>query len=114
MNIKIITKPITKKEALKIGREFYKEMVKGVVDIEKRIIALGGEYHMDANVILTNAGSSQNSIWGFNIYPDREGDDWIEYTALINIRPRDKNRSMTVEDKNIRRIMKEIIKELIL
>ena len=31
MIIKIITKPITRDEATKIGKEFYDEMVKGVV-----------------------------------------------------------------------------------
>lgn len=50
MNIKIISQPITRAEALKIGQEFYVEMTKGVVDIQREIIALGGEYHMDANI----------------------------------------------------------------
>ena len=52
MNIKIVTEPITRAEAKEIAKEFYVEMVKGVVDVEKGIIALGGEYHMDANTIL--------------------------------------------------------------
>jgi len=114
MNIKIIEKPITRAEALEIGKEFYEEMVKGVVDLEKEILALGGEYHMDANVILIENGSRQSSVWGFNLYPSRSGDDWIEYTSLINIRPSADNKSMIVENEDTRRIMKEIIEKLII
>lgn len=114
MNIKIISEPITRKEALEIAKEFYGEMVKGVVDIERGIIALGGEYHMDANIILIENGSKQNVIWGFNIYPNTEGDEWIEYTSLINIRPAAQNRSMMVENEELRATMKAIIEKLII
>jgi len=59
MNIKIISQPITRLEALALAKEFYIDMVKGVVDIDREIIALGGEYHMDANTILIEQGSHQ-------------------------------------------------------
>lgn len=113
MNIRIISEPISRPEALEIGKEFYPHVVKGVVDTKKEIIALGGEYHMDANTVLTEAGSSQADVWGFNIYPNQRGDDWIEYTSLINIRPAANNRTMTVEDEDIRKEMKRIIEKLI-
>ena len=114
MNIKMIAHPISRSEALEIGQEFYAEMVKGVVDVEREIIALGGEYHMDANIILIREGHVQNDIWGFNIYPGRAGEDWIEYTSLINIRPGANNRTMTVEDEKIRTKIKKIIEKLII
>lgn len=113
MNITIISKPITRAEAHRIGKEFYTDITKGVVDIEKEVIALGGEYHMDANMLLIKAGHAQNNIWGFTLYPNRAGDDWVEYTSLINIRPASHNRTMTVEDPNIRQKMKNIIEKLI-
>ena len=34
-------------------------MVKGVVDIERSIVAFGGEYHMDANVLLLNTAQNR-------------------------------------------------------
>ena len=114
MNIQIISKPITKAEALEIAKEFYVDMVKGAADIEKEIIALGGEFHIDANNVLTNNGSIQKNIWGFNIYPKREGIDWIEYTSLVNIRPSANNKSMEVEDKKIRLAIKKIIDRLVI
>ena len=85
----------------------------GVVDVEQGILALGGEYHMDANVILVGNGSAQDKVWGFNIYPDQNGDDFIEYISLINIRPAVGNRGMLVESEEIRNIMRAIIERLI-
>lgn len=113
MNIKIINEKITLKEAKEIGKEFYDEMVKGVVDLERKIIALGGEYHMDANNVLITDGSKQNDVWGFNFYPDRVGVDRIEYKALINIRPAQNNKKMEVESEGIRNKMEKIINKII-
>jgi hypothetical protein len=114
MNIKIISKPITKAEALEIAKEFYVDMVKGVADLEKEIIALGGEYHIDANNVLIDNSSIQKNLWGFNIYPKKKGNNWIEYTSLINIRPTANNKSMEVEDKKIRLAIKKIIDKLVI
>ncbi len=57
---------------------------------------------MDANTRLIEDGSSQEDLWGFNIYPDETGDMAIEYTSLINIRPAQKNRSMEIESEDTR------------
>jgi len=84
-------------------------MVKGVVDIEREIIAIGGEYHMDANVVLIENGSKQQNIWGFNWYFDKSGNERIEYVSLINIRPTQGNRTMEVQDIFLRDKMKTII-----
>ena len=59
MNIKIIRGKITRVELEDLAKEFYIEMVKGVADIERDIIALGGEWHMDANQALIDDGSIQ-------------------------------------------------------
>ena len=114
MSICIITSPITRAEASHLGKEWYTDLIKGVVDIKNGVIALGGEYHMDANVLLIEHGSEQENVWGFNIYPDQKDAEWIEYISLINIRPKVNNRSMEVEDQNIRATMKEIIERLII
>ena len=111
--ILIISEPITRAKASEIGASWYAEMTKGVVDIEKGIIALGGEYHMDANVVLVGKGSSQADVWGFNVYPDKDGDDWIEYRSMINIRPVAGNRTMYVEDEALKKAMREIVERLI-
>ena len=52
MNIKIIDSKIPNKDLQEMAKEFYGSMIKGVVDVEREILAMGGEYHMDANNIL--------------------------------------------------------------
>jgi hypothetical protein len=113
MDIRIIRKSITRAEARDIAKEFYVDMVKGVVDTERGIIALGGEYHMDANTILVEDGSEQKNVWGFNFYPDKTGDEQIEYKALVNIRPLHGNTVMEIQNEDLKTAMKNIIKKLI-
>ena len=110
MKIKIIKEKIPKIELEELALEFYVEMVKGVVDIEREIIALGGEWHIDANQVLIVDGSLQKNIWGFNIYLNGR----IEYISLINIRPLQNNRNLEVEDPSIREKMNAIIKRLVI
>ena len=109
MDIKIIDKKITEPELREIAKDFYGEMVKGVVDVEREIMVMGGEYHMDANVELINNGSKQQNVWGFNWYFDKTGDERIEYVSLINIRPAQGSRMMEVQDVSLRDKMKTII-----
>lgn len=113
MRIEIITEPITRTEAGEIAKEIYGNMVKGVADIKRGIIALGGKWHMDANAKLTEYGSEQQSVWGFNLYTEKEGKERIEYIALVNIRPTLGNRDMYIEDAVIREKMRSIIDRLI-
>ena len=111
MHIKVIKKPITRAEAKEIALEFYVDMVKGVVDIEREIIALGGEYHMDANTVLIGDGSEKKNIWGFNFYPD---ENRIHHVSLINIRPLQNNRTIEVQDEKLRKRMEEVIRKFVI
>lgn len=113
MDIRIIKDAIPKGDLPDIAKEFYVNMIKGAVDVENEIMALGGEYHVDANMVLIEHGSRQNNIWGFNLYLEKEGDDWIEYVSLINIRPADENRSMFIENEQLRDKIREIISKKI-
>ena len=113
MNIKIISDTITEKELREIAKEFYATMVKGAVDIERGILALGGEYHIDASNVLTEGGSKQQNVWGFNLYPNEEGEQRVEYVALINIRPGLGNRDMYIEDAGIREKIYSIVNTLV-
>ena len=114
MDIRVIKENVSKEELSDIAKEFYVNMVKGAIDVENDIISLGGEYHVDANMVLIEHGSHQDNIWGFNLYLEKEGDDWIEYVSLINIRPADGNRSMFIENEQLRDKIKEIINKKII
>jgi len=114
MTIKIIKEKISLDELKKIAEENYGDMVKAVVDIEKEIIAMGGEFHSDANVILVEQnGSNQEDIWGINIYPEKEKNEWLEFNSLINIKPLKNNRDVEIESEEIKDKIKNIINKLI-
>ncbi len=113
MDIRIVTDNIPLSELREVAKEFYGEMIKGVVDVEKEIVAFGGEWHMDANTILIENGSKQNTVWGFNLYLDEPRESWIVCTSLINIRPHDGNRSIEVQDSVLCATMSKIVNEKI-
>jgi hypothetical protein len=89
------------------------DMVKYVVDIERRLAAVGGELHADAEQLLLERGSRQVDLWGANYYPGKGPDDCIEYTSLINIRPAQGNRTMLIADPSVRERVREVTFALI-
>lgn len=111
--MKIISTKITKKEIIEEYLLYFKTMTKAVVDIEKKIIALDAELHSDLETYLLENSSKQENLWGINLYPYKDKNDFIEYTALINIRPHQNNRSMEIEDQKIRKKIEEIVYNLI-
>jgi hypothetical protein len=85
-------------EQLGLVQEEYGEYVKVVVDIEKGILAAGGEWHADAEKIMLEMGSRQEHLWGGGVnLPKRK----IEFNSLINMRPR-LSSSQEVLDQTIR------------
>ncbi len=100
-------------EVARLTRLFFEDMVKYVVDVTRRVVAVGGELHADAEQLLLASGSRQTDLWGANYYPGKGRDDCIEYTSLINIRPAQGNRGMEVEDDHIRDLVREITFALI-
>jgi hypothetical protein len=92
---------------------FFEDMVKYVVDVERGVVAVGGELHADAEACLIEDGSRQQDLWGANYYPGLGADACIEFTSLINIRPAQGNRSMEIEDLRIRERVREITSRLI-
>jgi len=77
-------------------------MVKYVVDVERRVNAIGGQLHADAEALLLDSGSRQGDLWGANYYPSTSSERFIEFTSLINIRPARSNLGMELEDPGLR------------
>jgi len=113
MNIQIVKQKISNKEIIRLAKETYGEMVKGVVDIKQNIMALGGELHADCEAVLLEQGSRPADLWGFNIYPAKNSDDRIEFTSLINIRPAQGNRSIEIQDLSLRKQIRVLIDKLV-
>lgn len=84
--------------------------VKLAVDIERCILAGGGSLHADCEAVLLADGSQQEDIWGADWIPATQQ---VRYEALINIRPRQNNPSMTILDASTRDRVKEIVERLL-
>jgi hypothetical protein len=113
MDIKVFNAQIPKEELLALAKSGYGDMVKGVIDIHNRLLALGGELHADCEQILLDQGSKQADLWGFNIYPEKNREEYLEYTSLINIRPRQGNMDREIKDLNLRLQIKNIIDKMV-
>ena len=100
--MKIIDSPISPGELKVMAEGRFGNLVKAVVDVERKIMALDGELHADEEALLLENGSLQENLWGINIYPELEGPERIEFDSVINIRPSQGNRSRGVDDSMIR------------
>jgi len=109
MEILIVRKPVDQETLDALANEWHQVLVKGVADISRAVIALGGEWHIDANNRLIADGSKQENLWGFNVYPKEKGNATIEYNSLINIRPLQGNRSMEIESEEIRNAVRKTV-----
>ncbi|MEK7121153.1 MAG: DUF5674 family protein [Patescibacteria group bacterium] len=111
----IIQNPITRTELKKIAGERFGDLVKGAVDIEKGIMVLGGELHIDEALKLVEQFQSKGKdIWGINLYPEKTGDDMIEFDSMINLKPDLENRTRGVDSPEIQEKIKNIIHKLII
>jgi hypothetical protein len=112
-DIVILTAPINPNDLRALVDRFFEDMVKYVVDVERRVIAVGGELHSDAEALLLEDGSTQQDLWGANYYPGRGTGECIEFTSLINIRPTEGNQSMELENEGLRARVRELTFELL-
>ena len=113
MDIRIIREPVTHDVLEELMRVHYRTFIKGVADIERGVIALGGDWHMDANTVLFSDGSEQKNLWGFNIYLGKSGDEAIEYESIINIRPAQNNRGRVIEDERVRSQVRSLVAQFV-
>ncbi len=90
---RIVSTQIARADLLKWGEEQFGDWIKAVVDMSRGIMAVGGDLHADDEALLLADGSRLQNLWGINLYPEDAGPDWIEFDSMINIRPRDGNRS---------------------
>ena len=109
--MKIISQNISLQELNQLAGEFYGDMVKAVVDVDRGIIAVNAELHADLEACLLAEGSKQNNLWGINLYPKVAGDGFIEFDSMINVRPNQGNRSRDVQDKVVREKIIQIVGE---
>jgi len=115
MEPKLIHEKIKQEELVRMIREgYYEKMVKLAVDVERGILALGGEWHSDAQEVLVADGSEAHNVWGANLYPWKEPRERIIYVSLINLKPAILHRKMEITDHERRTQIHDIITRLLL
>lgn len=107
--IHLLDRPATPQQVHEM-LEIYPFMIKVVVDIRRQILAGGGEMHADCEAVLLEHGSEQEDLWGANWYPAEQR---LEFEALINIRPRQGNRSIVIQSQEIRNQVAAVVRDLL-
>ena len=84
--------------------------IKLAVDVERRILAGGGQLHTDCELVLLDDDSQQHQVWGADWYPLSQT---VGYKSLINIRPSANNRSMAIQDSAMRDDIRQLVQSLL-
>lgn len=114
MPARIIKEPITRKELKRLAEERYGDLVKAVVDIEQRIMALGGELHADEEVLLMEQeGSKREHTWGINLLPEETGSEFIQFDSMINLKPVFGNRTRSIDNNEVKEKVVGVVSALI-
>ena len=107
--MKILDKAMVVDELRQLAQNTFGNLIKAVVDVDRKLIAVDAELHSDLEALLLEKGSKQNSLWGVNFYPDVEGDDFLEFDSMINMRPSQGNTSRGVDSEDIQKKIIEIV-----
>ena len=111
--MQILTEKISRKQLKELAANTFVDMIKCVADVNRGLLAVDAELHADLESMLLEQGSEQEFLWGFNLYPDETGDDFIEFDSLINIRAWQGNRSRDVENESVRKQIKELVSKFV-
>ncbi len=112
--MKIVLQTITLDEIREMAAHLYGDMVKAVVDIEKKILAVDSDLHADLEALLIENGFKQKDLWGINLYPDAPAEEFVEFDSMINVRPSQGNRCRGIEDAGIRQKILDVVSKTVL
>ena len=112
--MEIIYKKISRDDLNKMDSGYFEDKIKAVVDIEKQTIGVDAELHADIEGALIDEGSELCNLWGINFLTGEDDiEEFVEFDSLINIHPKQNNRSRYVEDEKIRNKVLEVVEKWI-
>lgn len=106
----IFRNPISRSVIKRLAEESFEDMVKFVVDIDRKLICAGGGLHSDEEQALLEEGSPPHALWGGNYYLDDPSDARFEFTSMINVRPHEGNTAQQIQSETLRRKVYELAK----
>jgi hypothetical protein len=106
----IIREPATIEQIKQMAKTFNGVMIKLAVDVKRSILAGGGALHADCEQLLLEDGSQQEDVWGADWYPDSRE---VNFEALINIRPRQQNFDLELQNSELREQVEAIVRRLL-
>ena len=111
--MKIVKDKIEITELKEMAKKMFGNLVKAVVDTEKKVMAVDGELHSDElEFLIEKENSESKNLWGINIYPEKEGDGFIEFDSMMNLKPGLGNKTRGVDDPETREKITKIVKRL--
>lgn len=108
--ILIIRETATPEQIEQMTEQFGENFIKLAVDINREILAGGGELHADCEQALLEDTSQQADIWGADWHPQTKT---VTFESIINIRPRQQNFNMEVQDMALRSHIEKIVRRLL-
>jgi hypothetical protein len=108
MIIHIIRDKVTPEQITEMLSE-YETLIKLAVDVEREILAGGGEWNADFEETLLNDGSLQENIWGADWIPEQNE---VGFDSLINIRPSQGNFRTELQDPVLRNRIEITVRRL--
>ena len=112
--MQVVEKTISTEELKEMASKMFGNLVKAVVDVEKKILVVDAELHSDEEAYLLQLGSKQENLWGINIYPELSKEERIEFDSMINLRPSQGNISRGIENEEIQKKILDIVNSTII
>jgi len=105
----IVESTVSRSALQRLASQTFGDLVKAVVDVDKAILVIDAELHADEEEFLLEQGSRQENLWGINLYPNKPGEEFIEFDSMINLRPSFGNASRGVDDPRTRERIIQIV-----
>ena len=111
--MQILQQAISMAKLKELAQNTFGDMIKCVADVKRGLLAVDADLHADLEHLLLEDGSAQEDLWGFNLWVEEEGEDFIEFDSLINIRSWQGNPSRGVENPEVQKAIKSIVDKFI-
>ena len=111
--MQILQQAISMAKLKELAQNTFGDMIKCVADVKRGLLAVDADLHADLEHLLLEDGSAQEDLWGFNLWVEEEGEDFIEFDSLINIRSWQGNPSRGVDNPEVQKVIKSIVDKFI-